>query len=144
MRIKALPMVLALVLLLGGCAGGALRRDADERLSDYLAYSGQPINSFPFFRLDGWQELSPTQLVIWSTAFDAYLVTVRWACPELAFTDRLGVTTTIQTVSTLDSIVLRHHELCPIGEIRPIDLKRMNADLAAQRAAAKAAGSSPR
>ncbi len=63
-------------------------------------------------------------------------------CPRLEFVQRIGVTSTIETVSTLESIVLRDHERCPITQIRPIDLKRMNADRAAQRAAAKASATS--
>ncbi|HXQ30727.1 MAG TPA: DUF6491 family protein [Steroidobacteraceae bacterium] len=134
--------VLILALLVAGCAGGTLRREANERLEDYLSYAGPPVDSFRFFRLYGWQAVGPTRLVIWSTAFDAYLVTVQEPCPRLEFVQRIGVTSTIETVSTLESIVLRDHERCPITQIRPIDLKRMNADRAAQRAAAKASATS--
>jgi hypothetical protein len=135
---KAMLQVLALAILVAGCAGGAPRRSERELLNDYLAYAGPPVDSFRFFRLDGWQSLGPNQLILWSTPWDAYLVTVAGPCPELEFTNRLGVTSTVGTVSRFESIVVRHHERCPIGEIRPLDLKQMKADRAAERAAAKA------
>jgi hypothetical protein len=134
---------LALAALLAGCAGGALRRHAAAPLSDYVAYAGPPVASFHFFRLDSWQAVGPRQVVIWTTAFDAYLVTVREPCPELEFSERLGVTSTGGTVSKFESLLVGHGYRCPVEQIRPIDLKQMQVDRAAERAATKAA-SGPR
>jgi hypothetical protein len=128
--------ILALVVLLGGCAG-AVRRDA--LLDEYLPYAGAPVDSFHFFRLDSWAVVGRYQLVIWVTPFEAYLVTVQSPCEQLAWTNRLAVTSTVNTISKFESIVLRDHERCPVTEIRPIDLKAQKAARAAARAAAQGA-----
>jgi hypothetical protein len=126
--------ILVLLALLGGCAG-ATRRNA--LLDEYLPYAGPPIDSFHFFRLDSWAVVGRYQVVIWVTPWEAYLVTVQSPCEQLAFTTRLAVTSTVNTISKFESILLRDHERCPVTEIRPIDLKAQKAARAAARAAAQ-------
>ena len=104
-------------------------------LSGYLDYAGAPVEEFTAFRFDGWQAVSPNQLVLWSDVNKAYLLQVWDTCPDLRFAYRIGVTSTAYTVSHLDYVRVDHNR-CPITAIRPIDLKKMNQD----RAAAKLAG----
>lgn len=129
---------LALLALLGACAGGPVQRHERTALNEYLPYAGPPVERFNFFRLDSWQSVGPLEVIIWSDAFTAYLVRVREPCTGLQFTNRIGVTSTVGTISRLESLVLRDHERCLIDEIRPIDLKQMKADRAAERAADRA------
>ena len=131
---RCLLLAAALMSLLAGCMGAAPRRGAAQ-LDDYLPYAGAPVEQFRFYTLDSWQALTADQVVIWSDPFTAYLVKVMGPCPELAFTDRLGVTSTVGAVSRFESIVPRHDVRCPIEQIRPIDLKKMKVEQAARRAA---------
>jgi len=126
----------AVLVLLAGCAGVPRRGDAS--LDRYQPYAGAPVEQFHFYELDSWQAVAPDRVVIWTDPFTAYLVRVRTPCTELAFTERLGVTSTVNTVSRLESIVPSRHNRCPIEEIRPIDLTAMKADPAARRAAEQA------
>lgn len=128
-------LIIGATLATMGCTNSAPRRPDPAWRSDYLAYAGPPVDRFHSYRLYNWEVVGPNQLVLWSTPWQAYLVTVWSPCTELAFANRLGLTSTFGTVSTLDSIVLRNHTRCPIEQIRPIDLKRLNADRAARREA---------
>jgi hypothetical protein len=127
----------AVVVLLAGCAG--VPRRGDAALDRYQPYAGPPVEQFHFYQLDSWQAVAADRVVIWTDPFTAYLVRVRTPCTELAFTERLGVTSTLNTVSRLESVVPSHQNRCPIEEIQPIDLKAMKADQAARRAAEQAA-----
>ena len=71
----------------------------------------------------------------WTDPGQAYRVTVMAPCVELDFTEYPGVGSTLQTVSRLESLFPGRHDRCPIEELRPLDLKRLNADRAAARAA---------
>ena len=127
----------AVLVLLAGCSG--VPRRGDAALDRYLPYAGPPVEQFHFYELDSWQAVAADRVVIWTDPFTAYLVRVRTPCTELAFTERLGVTSTVNTVSRLESIVPSHQNRCPIEEILPIDVKAMKADQAARRAAEQAA-----
>jgi hypothetical protein len=60
---------------------------------------------------------------------DAYLLSVRAPCINLQFTQRIGLTSTAGTVNSgLDSVLV-DRERCQITEIRPVDYKKMRADL---------------
>jgi len=137
-RTLAIVTVIA-TFALAGCADGALRRHDGALLNEYLPYAGPPVDSFHFFHLDSWEAVGPYQVVIWTTPWDAYFVTVQSPCNGLAFANRLAVTSTVGSISKFESIVLRHDERCPILEIRPLDLKQMKADRAAERTAAQRA-----
>jgi hypothetical protein len=134
-RIVALSAAIgALAALLGGCASGLPKTPGGNALG-YLDYAGAPVEEFTAFKFDGWQAVSPNQLVLWSDVNKAYLLQVWDTCPDLRFAYRIGVTSTAYTVSQLDDVRVDRNR-CPITAIRPIDLKKMNQD----RAAAKLAG----
>ena len=126
----------AALSLLVACTTGAPRRGVSA-LEEYRPYIGPPVASVHFFTLDSWNSVDDRHVVIYTTFNTAYLVEVDPPCPELGFTDRLGVTSTVGTISHFESLVVRNHQRCLIGEIRPIDIKHMKADRAAERAAAR-------
>jgi len=123
----------ALWALLAGCATTAPR--GDPQRDEYLAYAGAPLEEFHFFRLYDWQRAGKDRVVLWTDPGQAYLVTVMPPCVELDFSEYLGVSSTVQTVSRFESLFPGHRERCPITEIRPLDVKRLAADRAAARAA---------
>ena len=129
---------IALTIALAACSGVARRAKDQETQERYLAYAGAPAERFTYFgHFDNWTALSATELVIWTTFNDAYLLDVQEPCAGLQFASRIGVTSTFGTVNRgLDS-VLFERQRCPISQIRPVDYKRMMAE---RRNAAAASG----
>ena len=133
---KTLTAILLAGIFASACAttGSGIERTQGERLLDkYEPYLEAPVHSFTALQKDSWQPISRTQLVLWTTINDAYLLTVMNTCPYLPFANTVGVTSTTSQISTLDTVVVRG-DRCPITEIRPIDVRRMKADRAAAAA----------
>ena len=133
---KTLTAILLAGALASGCAttGGGIERTKGEQLLDkYEPYLGEPVKSFTALQKDSWQPISRTQLVLWTTINDAYLLTVTGNCPQLPFAQTVGVTSTTSQASTLDSVIVRG-DRCPITQIQPIDVSRMKADRKAAQA----------
>jgi hypothetical protein len=137
---KRVLHLLAIAVLLGGCA---TQRPASAALNEYLPYAGPPIDSFHFWHMYSWEAVGPYQVVLWSTPWDAYFVTVQQPCIDLQWVQRVGVTSTAGTVSHFESLLLPHHERCPIMEIRAIDTKQLKAARVAREAARKNGGVAP-
>ncbi len=128
----------AVVAMLALCAGCAASRDDGPRgLDRYLPYAGPSIDQFRFFQLDGWESVDREHIVLWADPWTAYLIATAGPCMELDYTMRLGMSTTMGTVSRFDTLFPGDRERCPVADIRPLDIKRMNADRAAARAAAR-------
>ena len=99
----------------------------------YEPYLGEPVDSFTALQHDSWQQISRTQLVLYTTINDAYMLTVDNNCPELPFAQTIGVTSTTSSITTFDSVLVRN-DRCRIMQIQPIDIKRMKADKNAREA----------
>ena len=126
---KKFLLVILAALLASACAGG-LRRDTSGEKLAYLDYAGEPVRGFTSFRLQSWQPLSRNRLVLWAGVNEAYLVTIWDGCPDLQFANAIHVSSTGSQITTFDHVnVGRDH--CPISEIRPIDVRQMKADRAA-------------
>jgi hypothetical protein len=121
---------LAISLTLVSCASVAQRAVKDQEERDrYVRYAGAPIEQFTYLgRFDSWNALSRSELVVFTTINDAYLLKVWQPCIGLPFVNRVGVTSTSGTVNRgLDSVLV-DGQRCPIEEIRPVDYRRMLAD----------------
>jgi len=118
-RIATAAAVLACTLL-GACSNVPYKERMQTRLAQYERYAGEPIDNFHFWRMENWEVLGNNKLVVRTTLRDAYLITVEKACPELEWANAIGVTSTINQVSTrFDSVVVRGWK-CRISEIRPV------------------------
>jgi len=137
---RMLAALAASLALLAGCAS---QRPYGAALNEYLPYAGPPIDSFHFWYLYSWEAVGPYHVVLWSDPWTAYFVTVWQPCIDLEFATRIAVTSTINTVSRFEAILLPHHERCPIQEIRPIDTKGLKAARAAAAAARRNGGAPP-
>jgi hypothetical protein len=137
---RRILQVLAIAVLLGGCVS---QRPASAALNEYLPYAGPPIDNFHFWQMYSWEAVGPYQVVLWATPWDAYFVTVQQPCFDLQWVQRIGVTSTAGTVSRFESLLLPHHERCPITEIRAIDTKQLKAARVAREAARKNGGVAP-
>jgi Family of unknown function (DUF6491) len=135
MRPISFPLVAAVTaLLLVACAGTAQQPSAqDKALARYSAYAGPPVDRFTWLgHYDGWEPLGKDRLVIFTTTSEAYLLKVWPPCDLRFVVDRIGLTSTSNTVyARLDSVIAGSRR-CPIDEIRPIDYRRMKADLRTQ------------
>jgi hypothetical protein len=129
---KQLVMLVLIALLAAGCAGG-LRRNSDDDAIAYLDYAGEPVRKFTSFRLQSWQPLSRNRLVLWAGVNEAYLVTVWDNCPDLQFAHAIHVSSMGSQITTFDHVDVGR-DRCPISEIRPINVRQMKADRAADRA----------
>ncbi len=132
---KQLAMLVLTALFAAGCAG-ELRRNSDEDAVAYLDYAGEPVRDFTSFRLQSWQPLSRNRLVLWAGVNEAYLVTVWDNCPDLQFAHAIHVSSTGSQITTFDHVDVGR-DRCPISEIRPINVRQMKADRAADRASRK-------
>jgi Family of unknown function (DUF6491) len=138
-----LPATLVVATLVTGCAsnGGIPKHDPKEHLRDrYTSYAGPPINSFSWLgRYDSWEPIGNNQLVVYTTPFDAYLLTVNPPCTDLPWANSIGLTSTGSTVSTgFDSVKVGRSIPCQISQIRKVDVSKMKADMRAESDKAKA------
>jgi hypothetical protein len=129
---KQLILLVLTALLATGCAGGP-RRNADEDAIAYLDYAGAPIRGFTSFRLQSWQPLSRNRLVLWAGVNQAYLLTVWDSCPDLLFAQSIHVSSTGSQITTFDHVNVGR-DRCQINQIRPINVRQMKEDRAADRA----------
>jgi hypothetical protein len=125
-------VALTLAAFLVACASTPQRTTPAEvppKYQKYLQYAEAPTDRFTYLgQYDNWQAISDTQLVVWTTFDNAYLLTVREPCINLRFANRIALTNTANTVSNrLDSVIVGH-DRCQITEIRPLDYKKMRAD----------------
>jgi Family of unknown function (DUF6491) len=133
--------LLVAAALLASCSGIPLRqREAAER-SRFEAYAGKPVDHFTWLtHYDGWEPISPDQLVVWTDINRAYLITVFHPCTDLMFARRIGLTSTADSVYAHFDFVHAEGWKCMISTIQPVDYLRMQRDLRAQHEAQKKGG----
>jgi hypothetical protein len=132
MTVQVRCISLTLAALLVACSGVPQRATPSEvppKYQKYLQYAQAPTDRFTYLgRYDSWESISDTQLVVWTSFDNAYLLTVHEPCIDLRFANRIAITNTANTVSNhLDSVIVGH-DRCQITEIRPLDYKKMRAD----------------
>lgn len=129
---KKLIAVVALGLLLAGCATGRL--SSAERLELYRAHAGPPEPSMRYFgSLNGWTELGDSALAVWTRPSEAYLIELRGPCYGLSHATAIALTSQMGQVSSRFDRVLVHDPNsgppvpCFIGSIRKLDVKALRA-----------------
>lgn len=132
---KTLMVIFA--LLVATSASAQTRETQEKRLSEYLPYSGEPVDRFQFWDLQRWELVGEYKVIVWPRLNEAFLLTVDAPCNDLEWTDKIGVTSSVHMVSQkFDSVVVGHQK-CRINEIRPIDYKKYLADRKAAKGEAK-------
>lgn len=127
-------ILLLLAALCAGCAGLSPREYEAQRYQRYAPYLGEPIAHFNYFTLDGWEVVGPYQVVLKINPRTAYLLTLDKPCPNLEWSQAMGLTRTAGWVhAKFDSVVIRDAQ-CRIAQIRPIDQKRLREDEAKSKA----------
>jgi len=130
--------LLVAAALLTACSGIPLRqREAAER-ARFEAYAGKPVDHFTWLtHYEGWEPISPDQLVVWTDINQAYLITVARPCTDLMFARRIGLTSTADTVYAHFDFVHAERWRCMIQTIQPVDYLRMQHDMREQHEAKK-------
>ena len=123
-----MKLLFALVLaVLSASADRATARDAHEAVDKYLPYAGEPVDRFQYTQLQKWVLLDEYRIVVWPRLNQAFLLRVDPPCQELEWAQQIGLTSSANVVSRRFDSVIVGDEKCRINEIRPIDLKAMNA-----------------
>jgi hypothetical protein len=120
-------------VLLAACAAGPTRVTSDQTLERYLGYAGEPVDRINAIRIVSWEALSDDRIVLRTGPNEAYLVTVYATCRDLRYTNAIRVISqSTHAVTRFDKIAVGR-DTCPIREIRPLDVKQMEADAVALR-----------
>ncbi|MGH8299265.1 MAG: DUF6491 family protein [Steroidobacteraceae bacterium] len=128
--------LLVAAAFLVSCSGIPLKqREAAER-SRFEAYAGKPVDHFTRLTdYEGWEPISPDQVVVWTDINDAYLITVFHPCTDLMFARRMGLTGFARSVYAHFDSVRADGWKCMINTIQPVDYRRMEQDLRRQHQA---------
>lgn len=121
--------------LLVACSSVPYAQRQAQRQTEYAAAAGAPVRSFHFFSpLYSWEALSDQQLAVYTRPNQAYLLDVD-GCPNLAFANVIGLTSSIHEVSVRFDRVLtgRNYFPCTITQIRPINVAQLKNAQKAQR-----------
>lgn len=131
MAVKYLYATVAVVLALAGCArvGKDYTSRMDARQQAYTAAAGQPVNSFRYLSLWSWEPLSERQLAVYTRAQEAWLLDLDGRCPNLEFTNHIGLTSSASEVMVkFDRVLTGPNDApCFIKQIRPVDIAKLNA-----------------
>lgn len=136
--------LLVAAALLAACSGIPLKqREAAER-ARFESYAGKPVDHFTWLtHYEGWEPISPDQLVVWTDINQAYLITVFHPCTDLMFARRIALTPFANTIyAHFDSVRVEGWR-CIINTIQPVDYLRMEHDERAQREAQKKGQAAP-
>jgi len=98
-----------------------------QRLAEVRAIAGPPVDSFWFERMSSFEPIGLSDLLVFTTPRDAWLLHLDGECRNLDFDPFLGLTSHSRRVSVLlDSVRVRHNPIpCQIREIRPVDARTL-------------------
>ncbi|MBO9664941.1 DUF6491 family protein [Dokdonella sp.] len=114
------------VLLFAGAAQAIAPQTPKKSFEQIAPYLQDPVDQFPFQSLQKWQAVAADKVAVWSTADDAYLLTVETPCAQLQTATDLGLTPqTAGIVMRQSDSVTAGSDRCRILEIEPIDTERM-------------------
>lgn len=123
--------IIAAAVCLAACA--SVGEDYTARLTAreqaYATAAGAPVNSFRYVSLWSWEPLGDRQLAVYTHADEAYLLDLDGRCHNLEFTNHIGLTSSVSEVSArFDRVVTGAGDApCFIKQIRPVDVKKLNA-----------------
>lgn len=128
--------LLALALALVACSSVPYAQRQADRLAEYTVVAGAPVSSFRFSSLYSWEPLGERMLAVYARPNQAWLIAVDGGCRDLPYAQNIGLTSSFGQVSVRFDRVLtgRDNFPCTITQIRPLDISRMRANKAAQRA----------
>ena len=116
-------------------------------LARYQQYAGPPLDSIPYFRIDGFQYLADGRIALWTGVNRMYLFALETPCIGLDTTRALRLDTATHTINArFDYIGFRNgfqSQRCRILQIRPVDELAMKRDARKAKAAPAARAPQP-
>lgn len=120
--------------LLAACSSTPVGQRQAERDAIYEAAAGAPVKSFRYLDLYSWEALGDHSLAVYTRPSEAWLLDLDGPCPNLQFVNAIAITSFASEVSArFDKVVAGRGIPCIIGQIRPIDVKRLKKALKEQR-----------
>jgi hypothetical protein len=94
-----------------------------QRLAEVRAIAGPPVDSFWFERMSSFEPIGLSDLLVFTTPRDAWLLHLDGECRRLDFDPFLRLTSHSRRVSVLlDDVRVRDNPIpCQIREIRPVN-----------------------
>jgi Family of unknown function (DUF6491) len=122
-------VLLPCLALLSACGSNPGRGYERDPLDRYDHYAGPSIDRFEYRgRLDGWRSVGENRLVVWTSADDAYLLTVEPECRGLATTNRIDLSSSSHNVNRGSDSVVVNRERCRITDIHHVNYAKMKHD----------------
>lgn len=110
------------------CSSVPYAQRMSNRQAAYAAAVGEPVRSFRFFDLYSWEPLGDSQLAVYTRPNEAWLLTVSGPCPDLEFTNAIGLTSNLHEVSiNFDKVLTGRTFPCTISQIRPVNVAKLKA-----------------
>lgn len=97
---------------------------------------GEPVKEIPDYRVDGWNSVDASHVILNAGPSRDYLLTLMAPCTGLLFTSDLGFTTTVGRLTTLDSVVVQDasgRSQCPISKIETLKRVKPAAEASGQK-----------
>ncbi len=120
---------LTLAAALASCSSWPRAERAAQRRADYEAAAGPSQRSFRLFNtLWSWEPLGNDLLAVYTRPNEAWLLTVG-GCMDLEYTNAIGLTSRLHEVSVgYDKVLTGRRDFpCTITDIRPVNVKRLEA-----------------
>jgi len=123
----AMAAALALVFaaILAGCASNGTPASLEARLAERGYVLGAPVDRVKRYKLDGWNYLDRTHVIIHTGPSRHQLVTVRNTCHNLSSVEVLAFTTTTGDLTRFDKLIIRGagniREECVIEAIHELE-----------------------
>ncbi|MFV3304000.1 DUF6491 family protein [Pseudomonas sp. NY15181] len=121
-------ILLAAISLLAACSHSSLHDDQlplDQHLEKLGLRQGDAVKSIPVRDTEGWQYLDKGHIVLGQSPGRRYLVTFSAPCNNLGFSNRLNISNTVGSVTTLDRIISVDSagipEPCLIGQLHELE-----------------------
>jgi len=116
----------ALLLMLNACRSGpqeAMPLEAHLLQHGYTIKG--PAGQVQAFRINGWNDIDRTHVILWASVRKPYLVTTMAPCDGLRYAETLAFTTTTGNLTRFEKLIVRpsagYLEQCAIKEIDELE-----------------------
>jgi Family of unknown function (DUF6491) len=120
---SVIPRAASIWLAATLCAAQVAAQPGDlvNRLAKRDLVRDEPVDSIPNYRLDGWNYVDPTHLIMHGGPSEKYLLELMTPCRDLSHVETIGVSSTASSLTKFDTVLLRGAggiaQQCPIKQI---------------------------
>ena len=123
--LSSLTAALLCVVLGAGAAYAEDDNSALQQRLDRLGFQpGEVVDRVPNFRVNGWNYLDDSHVMIHGGPSRRFLIELRSRCQGLSTSQSIGFSATASQLTRFDNLVVRgpggRPQSCPIGEIREL------------------------